>query len=354
MFVLCISHWFVAQEISHLFVAKEDSVTCDASCHCIRNLTPAGVMISHVHPKNEWMVSYRYMQMGMGTPMQGSNSIAGLTIYNSYIAHTPSMQMDMHMVMGMVGLTDRLTTMVMFNYLTTKMDMQMLGGHSHTMNGIPMSSASTMEMNTQGLGDTKLQVLYGIVKNERTQLVANVGASIPTGSIQQKGNAEDMFYPTSRLPYMMQLGSGTIDFQPGITFVYQKDKLAYSVQAQGTIRPFVNSVGYRYGNELNTTAWLGYNWWKGFGSTIRVEGNWMSALHGSDKSIYAYNEISANPNNYGGSRVQGNLGLSYQFEEGFIANHRIAVEAGLPIYQHWKGIQNKLNQTWIASWSYSF
>ncbi len=341
--------------IHFLFRAQEDSVTCDASCHCIRNLTPAGVMISHVHPKNEWMVSYRYMQMGMGTPMQGSNSIADLAIYTSYLANTPSMQMDMHMVMGMVGLTDRLTAMVMFNYLATKMDMQMLGGHSHTMNGMTMSSSSTMEMNTQGLGDTKLQVLYGIVKNERTQLVANFGASIPTGSIQQKGLSDDMFYPTTRLPYMMQLGSGTIDFQPGITFVYQKDKLAYSVQAQGTIRPFVNSVGYRYGNELNTTAWLGYNWWKSFGSTIRVEGNWMSAIEGSDKSIdYAFNEISANPNNYGGTRVQGHLGLSYQFEEGFIANHRIAIEAGLPIYQHWKGIQNKLNQTWIASWSYSF
>lgn len=338
--------------IHFLFRAQEDSVTCDASCHCIRNLTPAGVMISHVHPKNEWMVSYRYMQMGMGTPVQGNSSISELAIYNTYLTYSPAMQMDMHMGMGMVGLTDRLTAMVMLNYLVTKMDMQMLGGHSHTMNGIPMSSV--MEMNTQGLGDTKFQLLYGIIKNERIQLLMNLGTSIPTGSIQQKGNAEDMFYPTSRLPYMMQLGSGTIDFQPGITYVYQKDKLAYSVQAQGTIRPFVNTVGYRYGNELNTTAWLGYNWWKGFGSTIRVEGNWMSALRGTDKSIYAFNEISANPTNYGGSRVQGHLGLSYQFEEGFIANHRIAIEAGLPIYQHWKGIQNKLNQTWIVSWSYSF
>jgi len=340
--------------IHFLFRAQEDSVTCDASCHCIRNLTPAGVMISHVHPKNEWMVSYRFMQMGMGDPIQGNSAISELSVYTNYLAYTPNMQMDMHMVMGMVGITDRLTAMVMLNFLSTKMDMHMLSGHAHTMNGTIMSSNTAMHMNTQGLGDTKLQVLYGFVKNERTQLVANFGASIPTGSIQQKGNAEDMFYPTSRLPYMMQLGSGTIDFQPGITFVYQKDKLAYSVQAQGTIRPFVNSVGYRYGNELNTTAWLGYNWWKSFGSTIRVEGNWMSKFYGSDKSVYAFNEISANPNNYGGTRVQGNLGLSYQFEEGFIANHRIAIEAGLPVYQQWKGIQNKLNQTWIASWSYSF
>lgn len=340
--------------IHFLFRAQEDSITCDASCHCIRNLTPAGVMISHVHPKNEWMVSYRYMQMGMGTPVQGNSSISELAIYNTYLTSSPAMQMDMHMVMGMVGITDRLTAMVMLNFLSTKMDMHMLSGHAHTMNGTTMSSNTAMHMNTQGLGDTKLQLLYGIIKNERTQLVANFGASIPTGSIQQKGLSDDMFYPTSRLPYMMQLGSGTIDFQPGITFVYQKDKFAYSVQTQGTLRPFVNSVGYRYGNEWNANAWVGYNWWKGFGSTIRVEGNWMGKIQGSDNTMYAFNETSANPTNYGGSRIQGILGISYQFENGFVANQRLALEAGLPIYQEMHGIQNRLNHTWMASWSYSF
>ena len=184
--------------VHFLFHAQEDSATCNVSCHCIRNLTPAGVMISHVHPKNEWMMSYRYMQMGMGTPIQGNTELTELVIYNSYLAYTPAMQMDMHMVMGMVGITDRLTAMVMLNYLSSSMDMHMLAGHSHTMNGMTMSSSSTMKMNTQGLGDTKLQLLYGILKNEHTQLVLNLGASIPTGSIQQKGTTDDMFYPSTR------------------------------------------------------------------------------------------------------------------------------------------------------------
>jgi len=317
-------------------------------------LTPAGVMISHVHPKNEWMISYRYMHMGMGLPMQGSTSISELAVYTSYLAYTPSMQMDMHMLMGMLGITDRLTAMVMLNYLSSSMDMNMLAGHSHTMNGMTMASATSMKMNTQGLGDTKLQLLYGLIKNEQTQLVLNFGASIPTGSIQHIGSTDDMFYPNTRLPYMMQLGSGTLDFLPGITFVQQRDKLAYSLQVQGNLHGYANAVGYQWGNELNTTAWLGYNWWKGFGSTVRLEGNWMSRMGGSDKSVYAYNETSANPANYGGSRIVGHLGLSYQFEEGIISNHRLAVETGLPIHQQVTGIQNKLNQTWIASWSYSF
>ena len=340
--------------ISFGFLAQEDTLKCDQACHCIRNLTPAGVMISHVHPKGEWMVSYRYMQMQTGSPNANGSTISPTDVFNSYLAYTPSMQMNMHMLMGMVGITNRLTAMVMVNYQNSSMEMNMFAANTHTMNGMSMSSASTMKMNTQGLGDTKFQLLYGIIKNDITQLVLNLGASIPTGSIQQKGLSDDMFYPSTRLPYMMQLGSGTIDVLPGITFVQQQGELAYNLQAQGNLRTHTNSVGYRFGNELNASVWLGYNWWKGFGSTIRLEGNYSSGINGADRTIYKYNEVSANPSNYGGTRIQGHIGLSYQFEEGFITNNRLAIEAGLPIYQNINGIQNKLIQTWIASWSYSF
>ena len=345
VFFLCLTQWVISQE---------DTASCDLSCHCIRNVTPAGVMISHVHPKNEWMVSYRYMQMGMGTPIQGSTSISELDVYNTYLAYSPLMRMDMHMVMGMVGISDRLTAMVMVNYLSNSMSMNMLSGHMHTMPGMSMSTDTHMEMNTNGLGDTKLHALYGIIKTNATQLVLSVGTSLPTGSMQQKGLSDDMFYAGSRLPYMMQLGSGTWDALPGITFVTQKSKWAFSGQIQGIVRLNKNKIGYRFGNEVSATTWLGYNWWKGFGSSVRLEGTWAEKIEGLDNTIYAYNEIAANTNNYGGTRLQGLVGLSYQFEEGFVTDHRLAVEYGLPIYQQLNGIQNKSNQTWMASWSYSF
>lgn len=345
VFFFCLTQWVISQE---------DTASCDASCHCIRNVTPAGVMISHVHPKNEWMVSYRYMQMGMGTPIQGSTSISELDVYNTYLAYSPSMRMDMHMVMGMVGISDRLTAMAMVNYLSNSMSMSMLTNHTHSMPGKIMSSASPMKMNTNGFGDTKLYALYGILKNSSAQLVLSVGTSLPTGSLQQIGLSDDLFYAGSRLPYMMQLGSGTWDVLPGITFVTQKSKWVFSGQIQGIVRLNKNKIGYRFGNEMSATTWLGYNWWKGFGSSVRLEGIWAGKIEGLDNSIYTYNEIAANTNNYGGTRLQGLVGLSYQFEEGFVTDHRLAVEYGLPIYQQLNGIQNKSNQTWMASWSYSF
>ncbi len=342
--------------ISFGFHAQEDTLKCDQACHCIRNLSPAGVMINHVHPQGEWMVSYRYMQMQMGTPISGRSSVSQTDVFNSYLAYTPSMHMDMHMLMGMYGITNRITLMAMFNLVNNNMQMDMLKSPMSNMADMTGMSTlnSSMSMQSVGLGDSKLHVLVGILRNVDYQLIASAGVSIPNGSILQNGASDDMFYPNSRLPYMMQLGSGTVDFLPGITFVSQKDRLAFSFQSQGTIRLYNNKFGYRLGNEFSLNTWIGYNWWKGFGTTLRLEGNWSSNLHGSDKTIYSFNEISANPTNYGGSKLQGLFGISYQFEDGFISNQRVALEYGLPVYQQLIGIQNQLNQTWMASWSYSF
>ena len=97
-------------------LCQSEMTSCDESCHCINNLTPAGVMVSHVHPKNEWMLSYRFMDMAMLGVLSGTKKMDELDVFNLYLMNSKKMRMDMHMLMGMYGLTDRLTAMVMLNY----------------------------------------------------------------------------------------------------------------------------------------------------------------------------------------------------------------------------------------------
>ena len=173
--------------ISFGFLAQEDTLNCDQTCHCIRNLSPAGVMISHVHPKGEWMVSYRYMQMQMGAPITGSSNISETDVFNSYLVYTPTMRMDMHMLMGMYGLSNRITVMAMLNVLNNSMNMNMFNTSMHNMAGM-MNMAptnSSMSMQSVGLGDSKIQVLFGVLKKRNYQLVASAGISIPSGTIRQ-------------------------------------------------------------------------------------------------------------------------------------------------------------------------
>ena len=126
-------------------LSQSDSLeTCNASCICSTDPTPSGVMISHVHYKNEWMVSYRYMNMGMNGLQSGVKSISENDVFTNYIMSPSSMKMDMHMLMGMYGITDRLTAMVMLNYTTSSMDMNMFSTDGHNHAGMDGMSTSTM------------------------------------------------------------------------------------------------------------------------------------------------------------------------------------------------------------------
>jgi hypothetical protein len=335
----------------HLF--GQDTISCDQSCHCFRNLTPAGVMISHVHPKKEWMFSYRYMRMNGSDNIIGTKNIDELSIFNDYIVVTPSMNMDMHMLMGMYGLTDRLTLMGMMNFSSQAMSMEMLPaiGHSHDME---MENNTRMEMRSSGFSDSKIHLLVGLIKKFDQQFILGVGLNLPTGSIEMKGLSNDMFYSNSRLPYMMQLGSGTFDFLPSVTYSKQSDHFAFSFQASSALRFYSNNVGYQLGNEYQFNIWGAYNWWKGFSSSLRFENQFVNSIKGSDKLIYAFNEIAANPLNYGGNKVLSYIGTAFDFKKGFLLNSRISLEYGFPIYQKVNGIQNKYKQSIMASLSYSF
>lgn len=337
-------------------LGQSEEQTCDESCHCMSNLTPAGIMISHVHPKKEWMFSYRYMDMGMKGVLSGTTKMNELAVFNQYLMNSTSMRMDMHMLMGMYGITNRITAMAMFHYNMNSMEMSMLTAHDHDHMGSngSLENSSNMFMHTSGLGDSKLNLLYGLVKNTQHQLILGTGLNLPTGSITLLGTTDDMLYENKRLPYMMQLGSGTYDILPSITYTHQQKKWAASAQATATIRPFYNRIGYKYGDDFTFNTWFAYNWWNHFSSSIRLEGSVVGQMKGKDPTIYGYNELSANPVNYGGKKITSYIGLSYGFETGFLKNNRLSIEFGLPVYQNLNGIQLQTKQTITASWNYSF
>ena len=103
---------------------------------------PIGVMGDHLMGKGEWMTSYRLMYMRMDGVRDGtddirpdevatlSNPLAGETMrMGDMIGTVPptyrvvpiNMDMYMHMVGTMYGLTDDVTMAVMFSYLDKKM-----------------------------------------------------------------------------------------------------------------------------------------------------------------------------------------------------------------------------------------
>src|SRR5687767_6126650 len=99
-----------------LFAQSDTSTLSCSGCCCAADPTPAGVMISHIHEKNQWMVSYRYSRTGMEGVYEGNSRLGESKVFNQYLMSPSRMDMDMHMVMAMYGLTDKITLMSMFHY----------------------------------------------------------------------------------------------------------------------------------------------------------------------------------------------------------------------------------------------
>lgn len=322
-----------------------DSEVCNLNkCFCDNDLTPAGVMISHVHDKNEWMMSYRFMQMNMNGNQMGIKNIDSKTILKEYTSAPQIMQMNMHMLMLMYGLNDKLTIMGMLHYNTNYMEMQMKMGdvvHPHSMK-------------TAGIGDTKVSALYALIKDEATQLILSTGINLPTGVYNLKGSVLDMMYPSLRLPYNMQLGSGTFDFLPGITYMNKKEKFAFSTQLNSTIRFHKNLIGYRLGNDYNLNTWFTYSWLSFISNSIRVEGMFLEKIKNKDPTLSPFNEPSSHFNNYGGYFLNTYLGTIMQFKKETLNKFRLSFEYGLPLYQNVNGIQMTNKQSIIINTSINF
>ena len=158
------------------------SVTCDCAS---KDLSPAGIMLGHEHPKGAWKISYRYMSTYSKGNATGTTSVDDNYIFNNYLMAPQNMRMDMHMVMAMYGITNKLSVMAMFNYNVMSMNMNMLPGtmHMHMDGGTMVMSANdntSMHSHSSGLGDTKLYAVYSLMNKKIHHVIVSAGFNLPT------------------------------------------------------------------------------------------------------------------------------------------------------------------------------
>ena len=319
---------------------------------------PASIMGDHTHTKGDWMLSYRFMRMGMKDNRNGTSSLSPLDISGDFANTTgvgpatlrivpTEMTTDMHMIGAMYAPTERLTLMAMANYLDRDMD------HITFAGGNPDLEIGRFTTRAKGWGDTKLAALYQLTPNKNHSIVAKAGVSLPTGSIKKRG---DIINPMGavqniRLPYAMQLGSGTYDFEPAITYTNAKGDYRWGGQYSAQIRLGENSQDYSLGDKHKLSAWAGYQWTESFGSTLRITGEHEGKIDGNDSTI-AGPVQTANSDNYGGKRVE--MGLGFTIKPFKTSDHIIAVEASVPVYQNLNGPQLERDYGLMARYSYSF
>ncbi|WP_414622272.1 transporter [Calothrix sp. CCY 0018] len=277
---------------------------------------PIGVMGDHAHKKGEFMFSYRYMFMNMDGNRDGTNSLSDREVLQDFMVTPVDMTMQMHMLGGMYGVSDNLTLMAMLPYVSKEMEhLTRMGGRFTT--------------NSEGFGDIKTTALYTIFNQDKQRVHLNLGASFPTGSINEKDDTpagEDQI-----LPYPMQIGSGTFDLLPGITYLGQSGKGSWGAQALTTLRLGKNDRGYRLGNKYQLSGWVARNWTDWLSTSLRLIGTTWGDIDGADDRLNPMMIPTADPDLRNGTQINLGFGINLYAPEGNLQGSRLAMEFELPI-----------------------
>ncbi len=304
---------------------------------------PIGVMGEHVHKSGEIMLSYRFMFMQMDGNRSGDSQLSDQAVRDSGFVVVPTdMTMEMHMFGMMYAPTDDVTLMLMIPYVRLAMDHKA----GATLGDVVFTTES------EGIGDVKVSSLIKLYRDDHRQFHVNVGLSLPTGNINERGRAT----PPGNvvLPYPMQIGSGTVDLLLAGTYVVQFDKCSVGTQANGVVRLHENYRDYSLGNRFAWTGWFQYEWLEQLSSSVRFDYQLWGNIDGADPDLNPAMVPTADPNRRGGQRLDLLFGLNWMFTDGCLKGHRIAVEGGFPIWQKLEGPQLEVDWLITIGWQFAF
>lgn len=328
-------------------LAHADTASSTLAGHGASSHAPIGVMGDHLHKQGEWMLSYRAMDMAMDGLLDGSDQVSAATVTGTmmapgrYTVAPTRMEMTMQMLGAMYAPTDRVTLMAMVPYTTLDMDHVTRMGRGFTTR-------------SSGWGDVKLGGLIGLYRSpdDSRQLHLNLGVSLPTGSIDEKDDTPAM--ADAKLPYSMQLGSGSYDLLPGITYQSYVGAYNWGAQLSATLPTGRNDNDYRLGNTAVLTSWISRHVNKAFAYSLRATIESQGKIDGRRSDLNPAMVTTADTDNYGGDRMSLSWGINSYIPAGALKGHRFALEFTLPVYQNLNGIQLEREPHLSAGWQLAF
>jgi hypothetical protein len=405
--------------------------TNDHTEHANHGNVPAGLMFAHTLGKaGDMMAGYRYQhsrqagdyghgdrtvnddQVALnGCPEQIKlvDEVTGRETLKGACPMVPKeMVMNMHMLELMYAPTDRLTLMLMPQFADMSMSMAMPSTAANAMYARNEASHGVMTSlhESGGLGDTGVYALYTLFDRPGQHLHISLGGTAPTGTVRLKlkqdstQNIDGAFKD-----YGMQLGSGTWDLKPSLTYLGQADDWSWGGQLSGTKRlGDRNASGYRLGDIFESSVWGGYSLTHWLSSTLRLAYSWQDSIHGNNhptkptaiptcnKADYTYYETDPDGNNigpplisdqyniclisienaklentaithmssadsrhnYGGHYLDLGLGVSATVPSGSLAGNKLSFEWLQPMYTNVNGYQLNRDGALTFTWSYGF
>ena len=291
---------------------------------------PIGVMGDHLHEKGKFMVSFRSMSMKMNGLANFPEVYGGIP----YMVVPQEMLMKMYMLGIMYAPTEKLTLMAMQHIIKNDMDLNMY----MMMMGNSMSMVTPFSTYSNGLGDFSIGGMYSISNTLNSSSHINLGISIPIGSVKERTNTPMM--QNAKMPYSMQLGSGTFDVNLGATYKTSTDYFSFGIQPMFLFRFGKNSEGYKFGNKQQINLWSAYKLKNWLSISTRLLAYNIEKISGSDLELNPMMAPTTNANFSGGSSIIGFFGFNFLIPNiSILEKFKFGLEMGIPIFENYNGIQ---------------
>jgi hypothetical protein len=323
-------------------VSAEEQAAADEERRLPDLIPPVGVFGELVHSKGEIMLSYRYHRDSLDGVLIGSIEIAPPLLTGAYASVPFEMASNTHVFEVMWVPLEEITFVLSLPFLDKEMrQIDSITGFSYS------TSAS-------GFGDLGLSLLYRVFEDHRSRVHLNLGLTVPTGSINESSTTPHAPTQLTRLPYDMQLGSGTVDLIAGFTYNGFWRGLAWGTQMTGRLHAGTNDNGYKQGNEYDLTAWFGRRWLPWLNTAFRLDWrHWFNPI-GQDYLLDPTFSFANDAGKQGGRRLDALFSVDFLVTGGALRGTKFGVEAGFPAYQYLDGPQLRTKWVLTAGAAYAF
>jgi len=214
-------------------------------------------------------------------------------------------------------------------------------------------------LKSSGIGDFSVFSQYKFLDALGSSGKFGIGVSFPTGSINAVGDTPRAGSGTlERLPYTMQIGSGTYDILAALSYEKIVGHWAYGANASATIRTGRNANNYRLGNNIGLDISAQYKAWKRVQPTLFASIRKTKQIVGRDESLanisapFPFGASITDPGNFGGTKVK--IGTKVKFCISKDCGFSIALKGSLPLYQNLNGIQLREKFNLSSAVNFSF
>lgn len=316
-----------------------------------------GVEIEDVANKKRWHFSYEYRHLNVGRYQSGTERLTfdevqftpGETRTNSNYPIVPTfIKQGVHAFSVGRDISDEMSLSVSIPLVRQ--------GTEHIS---AIADFEEFEIKSEDLGDITLLGQYRFHRSAMSHASFGFGISFPTGSIDELGDTPRAGRGTlERLPYTMQIGSGTYDFLATVGYERDLANWAVGVGAHATIRTGTNDNDYRLGNNYGLEVTAHYKGWSRIRPGLSLSVRATDRINGRDESLlipgapFPFGASITDPDNFGGEKAK--IGGSLRVCLNDVCGLNLVLKGAVPFYQNLNGIQPRERFSLSTAVNYSF